>query len=96
MPEESRQNPYEAKINAGNPPPARRTAPYTRWLSVPFFALAGGVLSAIATIIFVEVSMSAGEFTEMIAVGFAFVGVIVGSVIGAVVGVGFARGTHLR
>ena len=96
MREESQQNPYEATRNVGNSPTERPTAPSARWLAVPFIAIGGGVLTAIATFIFVEVFMSAGDFTEMIAVGFAFVGLFVGAVIGSIAGVGFARGTHLR
>lgn len=95
MPEESRPNPYEATSDAGILPPERHAAPSARWLSVPFFMLGGAVLTAIATFIFVEVFMSAGGFSEMIAVGYAFIGMIVGGVIGVVVGVRVARGTHL-
>jgi hypothetical protein len=96
MPEESQPNPYKATGNAGGPPMEHRAEPSARWLAVPFFAIGCAVLAAVGTFVFVELFMSAGDFTEIIAVGFASIALIVGGVIGSIAGVGFARGTHLR
>lgn len=95
MPEELPQNPYEATGNADKPPQERRWAHSARWIFVPIFMLSGSVLTAIAAFIFVEVIEPSGDFTEMIALGYAFIGMIVGGVIGAVVGIAFAScGRH--
>ena len=96
MAEESRPNPYEASSRSGDLPTRRGSDPSARWVAVPFFTFGGAVIAAVATFVSVELFMSAGDFTEMIAAGFAFIALVVGGAAGLIAGIGFARGTHLR
>lgn len=93
MSEESRTNPYSATGNVGNSPMQQRTAPSARWLAVPFIALGGAVLAAVATFILLEGFMLAGDLSFRVAIGSAFIALIVGGVFGLIIGIGYARRT---
>jgi len=89
MPVEKLPNPSQATGNDGYPQRDKQTVPIARWLVISFFALSGGLLSAIAAFVFVEVFVSAGDFTEMFAVGYACVDLIVGGFIGLFAGIAY-------
>lgn len=94
MTKESRPNPYEPTSHVGDAPNERRRIPTARWLAVPVFAIGGAVLAAVAAFVLVQATVF-GDFTQMIAVSFALIALLVGGVLGSIFGVGFARGTHL-